>query len=162
MLRLSAAMALFWLQPPLRTVLCSFFISVFKSIRKVPLDIICVSVTVVFWYFAFKINRAVQAKLHGTAFCKLEEYKWKACNNALPRMQGHYTVRFSDIYFIMPIDKVIGIFQVLLSGFPFHQTWILDTHFQNTRGLQLLKWHKALSLLSPFVHLRSVGALRSH
>lgn len=75
MLRLSAAMALFWLQPPLRTVLCSFFISVFKSIRKVPLDIICVSVTVVFWYFAFKINRAVQAKLHGTAFCKLEEYK---------------------------------------------------------------------------------------
>lgn len=37
-------------------------------------------------------------------------------------MQGHYTVRFSDIYFIMPIDKVIGIFQVLLSGFPFHQT----------------------------------------
>lgn len=54
---------------------CSFVHFVFKSIRKLRLKIICVSATVELWYFAFKINKAAQAKLHGAAFCKPEEYK---------------------------------------------------------------------------------------
>jgi len=35
-------------------------------------------------------------------------------------LQNHNRTRFSNIYFIIPIDKVIEIFQILLSGFSFH------------------------------------------
>lgn len=35
-------------------------------------------------------------------------------------LQNHNRTWFSNVYFIIPIDKVIEIFQVLLSGFSFH------------------------------------------